>query len=63
MSFKDKFNKSMKDWDGVVNELPEDTESQAMVIGAVVVGYIVTSLTYFSYKGTKLAIKAIKNRH
>ena len=44
-------------------EMPNDAHAQVALVGAAVVVYLATSLTYFGYKGTKLVTKAIKNRH
>jgi len=44
-------------------DMPVDAHAQVALLGAAVVVYLATSLSYFAYKGTKLAVKAIKNRH
>jgi len=45
------------------DEMPDDAHTQVALVGVGVVIYIATTLTYFGYKGGKLAVKAIKNRH
>ena len=44
-------------------EMPVDAHAQVALVGAAVVVYLATSLTYFGYKGTKLVVKAIQNHH
>lgn len=45
------------------DEMPTDAHAQVALVGGVVVVYVATTLTYFGYKGGKLVVKAIKNRH
>jgi hypothetical protein len=60
------FNNSKKFINGVedvVDDMDPEIGRQAEIVGVIITGYVITSLSYFAVKGGKLVVKAIKNRH
>ena len=62
MSKKDDITKIVNDAADNIDNLPEGSRNAALALGLTTSAYIAGSLTYFAYKGVKLAIKAIENR-
>jgi len=63
MGWKKEVNEVFDMTDEMMKDMDAPSARHLAVTGLAISGYVFASLSYFAYKGTKLAVKAIKNRH